>query len=209
MSLSATSISTAVVLMYTAPIYVTIFSAVFLGETFSKLKIAALVMMIVGCSLVSGIAGGLKFDMLGIIYGIISGVSFASYNILTKICMQKKYSPISTNLYGSAFMAIIALACSKPLMIIEHTAKNVALLVPSILALGIVTFVLPYLFYALGMRSLPAGTTSALSTVEPLSACIFGILLFNEKPSVSSVIGMLLILLAVVLLGIFENKGKS
>ena len=208
MSLGATSISTAVVLMYTAPIYVTLFSSLFLGEKFSKSKILSLVMMLCGCFLVSGIVGGLKFNTVGIIYGIISGISFASYNILTKICMQRSYSPISTNLYGAAFMSLIALCFSKPLGIITSTAQKPILLVPAVLTLGVVTFVLPYLFYSLGMKSLPAGTTSALSTIEPLSACLFGIILFKEKLTYFSLLGMMLILLAVILLGLAENKKR-
>ena len=208
LSLEATSISTAVVLMYTAPVYVTLFSALFLGEKFSKPKLAAIIMMFVGCCLVSGLVGGLKFDALGILFGIISGISFASYNVLTKICMQKSFSPISTNFYGALFMSIIALIFSRPREIVTNTAKEPLVLIPLLLALGIVTFVLPYLFFALGMRDLPAGTASALSTVEPLSACIFGIVLFKEEISIFSVIGMALILFAVVVLGLVENKNN-
>ena len=208
LSMQATSISTAVVLMYTAPVYVTVFSALFMGEKFSKPKIAALIMMFAGCCLVSGIVGSMKFDALGIFFGIISGISFASYNILTKMCMQKSISPISANLYGSAFMTVIALVFSNPAAIVTSTKQAPLLLLPSILALGIVTFVLPYLFYALGMKELHAGTASVLSTVEPLSACIFGIVLFKEKLTVFSLAGMALILFAVVLLGYAENKHK-
>ncbi len=208
LSLEATSISTAVVLMYTAPVYVTVFSAIFLGEKFSKPKIAAVVMMFLGCCLVSGIVGGIKFDTLGILFGMISGISFASYNILTKICMKKSFSPISANLYGSAFMTVIALVFSNTAQIITSTHKEPLLLLPLLLALGLVTFVLPYLFYALGMKELHAGTASVLSTVEPLSACIFGIVLFRESLTVFSTIGMVLILFAVVLLGYAENKHK-
>ena len=51
-SMQATSISTSVVLMYTAPIYVTVFSAIFFGEKFSKLKLLSVICMIVGCALV-------------------------------------------------------------------------------------------------------------------------------------------------------------
>ena len=120
--------------------------------------------------------------------------------------MQKSYSPISANLYGSLFMSVIALSFSNPAQIITHTAKEPILLVPSTLALGVVTFVIPYLFYALGMKELHAGTASVLSTVEPLSACIFGIVLFKEKINVFSVVGMILILLSVILLGLAENN---
>ncbi len=209
MSMTATSISTAVVLMYTAPIYVTIFSALFLGEKFSKPKIAALLMMIVGCAFVSGLVGGLKFDLLGIIFGIISGISYASYNILTKLTMMRSYSPVSQNLYGAFFMLLVSLAVCNPEQIIPLTAKEPATLTLALLALGVVTFVLPYLFFALGMKELPAATASALSTVEPLSACAFGILIFNEKPDVFSFIGIALILIAVFLLGHSEKNLKT
>lgn len=206
LSLEATSISTAVVLMYTAPVYVTVFSAIFLGEKFSKPKIAAVVMMFLGCCFVSGIIGGMKFDFLGILFGIIAGLSFASYNILTKICMQKSFSPISANLYGSAFMTAIALVFSNPAQVVTSTKEKPLVLLPALVALGVVTFVLPYLFYALGMKELHAGTASTLSTVEPLSASVFGIVLFNESLTVFSVIGMSLILFAVTLLGLSENR---
>ena len=204
-SMQMTSISTAVVLMYTAPIYVTVFSAVFLGEKFSKQKITALCMMIVGCALVSGLVGGLKIDAVGIIFGIISGIAYASYNILTKLSGMRSYSPVSQNLYGALFMMLVSLAVCDPQEIIPTTAKEPLTLSVALIALGIVTFVLPYLFFALGMKELPAATASALSTVEPLSACAFGIIIFGEKPDIFSFIGIALILVAVFLLGYSEK----
>ena len=205
MSMTKTSISTAVVLMYTAPIYVTVFSAVFLGEKFSKQKITALCMMIVGCALVSGLVGGLKIDAVGIIFGIISGIAYASYNILTKLSGMRSYSPVSQNLYGALFMMLVSLAVCDPQEIIPTTAKEPLTLSVALIALGIVTFVLPYLFFALGMKELPAATASALSTVEPLSACAFGIIIFGEKPDIFSFIGIALILVTVFLLGYSEK----
>lgn len=209
MSMTATSISTAVVLMYTAPIYVTVFSALFLGEKFSKPKILALCMMIVGCAFVSGLVGGLRFDLLGIIFGIISGISYASYNILTKISMMHSYSPVSQNLYGALFMMLVSLAVCNPGEILPLTAKEPLTLTLALVALGVVTFVLPYLFFALGMKELPAATASALSTVEPLSACAFGIIIFGEKPDIFSLVGITLILVAVFLLGHSEKANSK
>ncbi len=209
MSMTATSISTAVVLMYTAPIYVTVFSALFLGEKFSKPKILALCMMIVGCAFVSGLVGGLRFDLLGIIFGIISGISYASYNILTKITMMHSYSPVSQNLYGAFFMMLVSLAVCNPGEILPLTAKEPLTLTLALVALGVVTFVLPYLFFALGMKELPAATASALSTVEPLSACAFGIIIFGEKPDIFSLVGIALILVAVFLLGHSEKSNSK
>lgn len=207
MSMTRTSISTAVVLMYTAPIYVTVFSAIFLGEKFRKAKIAALFMVIVGCCFVSGLVGKLKIDALGIFFGVISGISYAAYNILTKLTMMRSYSPISQNIYGAFFMMLISLAVCKPLGIVEATAKEPVTLSLALVALGVVTFVLPYLLFALGMKHLPAATASALSTVEPLSACAFGIML-GEMPDIFSFVGIILIILAVFLLG-YSEKEKT
>ena len=100
-SMQTTSVSTAVVLMYSAPIYVTIFSVLFLGEKMSPFKLTALGVMILGCALVSGIVGGLKFDPLGIFLGVLSGISYAAYNIFTKIVTGKGCKPMAAMLYSS------------------------------------------------------------------------------------------------------------
>ena len=103
-----TSVSTAVILMYTAPVMVSIVSLLFLGEKFSPLKIAAVAVMLLGCLFVSGVIGGFKMDGLGIFLGILSGVFYASYNILTKILMRRGTSPMSATLYGFIFMVFFA-----------------------------------------------------------------------------------------------------
>lgn len=199
-SMQHTSVATAVVLMYTAPVYVLIFSVLFLKERLSVLKVLAVAGMLIGCALVSGIVGGLRFDPLGILMGVLAGVAYGGYNILTKIALQKKASPFSTTLYGFLFMSVIALSCCQPLEILSHTEKRPALLIPLILALGLVTYIIPYTLYTLAMRVLPAGTTSALGIMEPMSATLFGIFLLNEPITPFSVVGIVLILGCAVLL---------
>jgi drug/metabolite transporter (DMT)-like permease len=98
------------------------------------------------------------------------------------------------------FMGLIALCVCKPIGIVTQAAQKPMLLVPLMIALGVVTFVLPYFLYTLAMRDLPAGTASALSIVEPMSATVFSVVLFHEAMGVLSVIGVVLILLAVFLL---------
>jgi drug/metabolite transporter (DMT)-like permease len=195
-----TSIATAVVLMYTAPILVMIFSVAFLGEKLTGLKAISVVCMLVGCCLVSGIVGGLKFNVGGILLGLLSGICYSAYNILTKVAMQKGCHPMTTTVYNAMFMGLIALCVCKPIGIVTQAAQKPMLLVPLMIALGVVTFVLPYFLYTLAMRDLPAGTASALSIVEPMSATVFSVVLFHEAMGVLSVIGVVLILLAVFLL---------
>jgi len=206
-SMTMTSVSTAVVLMYTAPIYVTIFSISFLGEKASRLKIFSIGIMLVGCALVSGIIGGLKFDALGIIFGVLSGIVYACYNILTKIALSGGINAITLSLYSFMFMTLSALSMARPSEIFENASKEPVITVPLMLGIGVFTFVLPYFFYTLSMRDLPAGTASALSIIEPLAATVFSAIIFGELPGIISAIGIVLIVLATVLLGKSENDA--
>lgn len=208
-SMQATSISTAVVLMYMAPIYVTAFSVLFLGERFSKAKAVSVACMLAGCALVSGIVGGLKLDAFGIIMGILSGVSYGTYNIVTKISMKKGTRPLSSTVYTFLFMFLISFFLSDPPALFECAAKEPAVTVPFMLGIGIFTFIMPYVLYTIALKELPAGTASALSIVEPMSATLFGIVLFAEPVSFFSVSGILLILFAVFLLGKSEDKADK
>jgi drug/metabolite transporter (DMT)-like permease len=59
------------------------------------------------------------------------------------------------------------------------------------------------------MSFLPAGTTTAMGIVEPMSATLFSIVLLGEVPTVWSIIGIALILLAVFLLSRTENETEK
>lgn len=211
-SMQMTSVSTAVVLMYAAPVYVMIVSVLFLGERFSRLKLVSVVLMLVGCVLVSGIIGGAKFNAFGVLWGVMSGISYAAYNVLTKIAMRRGSNPISANLYGFITMSAVALCVSKPYEIVGYAAKEPTVVIPALILLGIATFIVPYFLYTLSMKYLPAGTAASLGIIEPMSATVFSVIFLDEKLSVFSLMGIALILCAVFLLGMAEmskNGGKQ
>lgn len=200
-AMQMTSTATAVVLMYTAPIYVMLFSVLFFGEKFSKTKFSALVLMLIGCCLVSGIVSGLNLNVPGILVGILTSLVYAAYNILTKISMQNKREPVTVTLYSFMFMSIIAIAVCNPASLINNISQSPAATIPLSVGLGIVTFIMPYFLFTWSMKHLSAGIASALSVVEPMAATIFSAVLFSEIPDIPSIIGIVLILGAVYLLG--------
>ncbi len=199
-----TSVSTAVVLMYTAPIIVMIYSVLFLGEKMTRIKGVAVGAMLVGCCLVSGMVGGMKFHALGIAMGFLSGISYSAYNIFTKVQMRGNSHPLSATLYCFMFMAIFSLITCRPMEAVNIISDNFRISVPLIIGIGVGTCVLPYFFYTLALRELPVGTASALGIVEPMAATVFSVIFLQEKLSVYSVCGIVLILGAVFLLS--RNK---
>lgn len=207
-SMQVTSVATAVVLMYTAPVYVMLFSVLFLKEKLTPLKLVSVVCMLIGCCLVSGIIGGLKFDLMGILMGVLSGISYAAYNILTKIAMQRGNSPVSATLYGFLVMGLVALCACDVQGLAGAIGAQPLTMVPLFVLFGVVTCFLPYICYTLSMKTLPAGTAASLAIVEPLAATLFGVFLLNEPLDAASGIGIVLILLAVFLLSRVERSAE-
>lgn len=204
-SMQMTSVSTAVVLMYTAPVFVLIYSVAFLGEKLTVTKGLSVAAMLVGCALVSGIIGGFKFDLWGIAVGLMSGVAYSAYNIFTKIQMRSGYSPYGATLFCFVFTALISILVSKPLQIIQIVSTNPGSLILALVC-GICTCVLPYLFYTLALRELPAGTASSLAIVEPLAATVFSVAFLGEKLTMYSCTGIIMIVSAIFVLG--KNKEQ-
>jgi drug/metabolite transporter (DMT)-like permease len=122
---------------------------------------------------------------------------------------MRKNSSVTASFYSIMFMAIFAIAFCSPWEIPSIVAKDPAVTLPLIIALGVVTHVIPYLLYSNAMSFLPAGTTTAMGIVEPMSATLFSIVLLGEVPTVWSIIGIALILLAVFLLSRTENETEK
>ena len=196
-SMAASSVSTAVILMYTAPVFVLIFSVLFLGEKLNAIKGISVFLMIVGCALVSGIVGGMKFSLAGILFGIAAGISYSAYNIFTKILTMHKVNTLTVTSYNFIIMSIIGLAVANPIEMVSLTTKNPVAIIPLIVGIGVFTCILPYVFYTLGLRDVPAGTATALGIIEPLSATVFSVAFLGEKLTAPLIIGMVLILAAV------------
>ena len=207
-SMQLTSISTAVTLMYTSPILVMIFSVLFLGERFTVPKLISVILMFGGCMLVSGIVGGFKFSLPGILLGFGAGLAYTAYNVITKIEMRKKCHAISATFYTFLFMTVLAYAVSKPIGLFRAAAEHPLPVIPLLILLGVCTSIVPYFLYTVSLKTLPVGVASSLSVIEPMSATLFGIF-FGQLPDVPSWIGIAMILVAVFLLSRGDEEKRK
>lgn len=195
-----TTVATAVVLMYSAPIYVLLFSVLFLKEKLTAMKLIAVAVMLVGMALVSGIVGGMEFNPRGVFYAIAAGVAYAAYNIVAKIEMEQGNDPLTAMVYCYTVMGLLAGLCADVPGIVDLTLQNPAVLTPLILGIGLFTCAVPYLMYTVSLKKVPAGTASALSLIEPMAAIIYSVAFFAEPLTWTLVIGVFLILGAVFIL---------
>ena len=210
-AMDMTSTATSVVIMYLSPVYVMLFSVLFFKEKFSASKLIALVLVIAGSVLVSGAFGGeegFKFNLVGVVFAVLSGLTLAGYNIFTKISSSRKCKPLTTTLYGFMFMALSSLIFANPIEIVGKAAATPAVTVPLLLGIGLVTCIFPYFLYNLAVEKIPVGTAASLAVIDPMAATVFSVFI-GEKLNVFSVIGVVLVLCAIVLLGIAEGGHKE
>ena len=199
-SISLTTPATAVVLMYTAPIFVMFVSILLMGEKLTKNKMFAVFLTFAGCGLISGIVGGANFNPIGCLYGLAAGVLYGLYNILAKIEMHRKNNAIIATTYCFLTAGILGLLLGNPAEIAGYIGKDVGTILPWVIGIGAFTGAFPYFMYTLASKKLPASVASAMSSIEPLTAAIISFTVYGEKAGVQSVLGIVAILVAVVLL---------
>ena len=206
-----TSAAVAVILLYTAPLFVMIMSLFFFKEKMNAQKIIAFIIAIVGCALVSGIASGSKISALGIFLGLMSGFTYSLYGIFTSLFMKENKDTLTFTALSFLFAALGALVISKPWEIVKFTleVENLPLTLIMYLLLAVCTAVIPFFLYSKGIEGIKPDIASILAFSEPLMACVFGTAVLGQKMDVFGVIGIVCVCAAIVVLNVnFKKKAE-
>ena len=193
-------LSTAAILLYTSPVWIMLMSIFFFHEKLDKRKLIALGLAFAGCVLVSGISGE-GMTVTGLLIGLGSGIGYGLYSILGKVALRK-YSSYTVTTYTFIFVAVGSWIISRPVDMMEKfsSAPDLGFLIFFCFLTALITAVIPFLSYTLGLESVEASKAGIIATIEPMVATLIGILVFAEKLTVMSGAGILLILASVVIL---------
>lgn len=192
-------------LLYTAPAFVMLLSALLFHEQMTRRKVLALIAIFFGLALVTGaFGGGQTVTLPAVLFGLGSGLGYALYSVFGKF-VAGRYAPDVITFYT---FLIAALAAAPLSGILEHASLFLA---PEILllaaGLGLFCTVLPFLFYTIGLSGMEAGSASLAATIEPVVAALVGLVYFGERFTVSEGIGIFLVLAAIVGMQL-KNTGK-
>ncbi len=223
-SLNGAAIST--VLVYSSVPFTAILGWCFLRETLSWMKILAIFLSLIGCVLISGMidVGDWNGNVLGMLTGILSGLSYAIYSLMGRSASQRGLNPWTTLLYTFGFAALFLLAFNiLPWKIIPGAADHLIDLlwlgrsltgwgVLFILAIG--PTLLGFGLYNVSLVYLSSSVVNLIATLEPVFTMVIAYFLLNERFSGMQIIGSFLILSGIVLLRIYEgwrqrNRAKS
>ncbi len=162
------------VLLYTAPFWVALFSRIFFKEQLTPLKIMAIVVAMAGVSLLclSGGATPEKVDVIGILFGLLSGLAYSSHYVFGTIYL-KRYSSITIYAY------CLTVGCLVLMPFIDFVDKSpedwVALAV-----LGVVSSYGAYNAYCAGLKRLAPTKVAVLCNLEPLLTTILAFFFWGE-----------------------------
>lgn len=204
-------VTVAVVLLYTAPAFVTVMAWRFLGEGFGLRKGVALILTLLGCVFVARAYDPalLQLNVVGILCGLASAFTYALYSILGKFSLRRGYPIATMSLYvysiGALGLLIVALVSGPEQLVSMGTRAEVWLLL-AVLALAQTLGALSA--YTAGLRYLEAGLASILATFEPVVAMFLAYFLLDERVEWLQLVGVGLILGAVLLLQIGRRAVK-
>lgn len=203
------SLSTAAILLYTSPVWIMLMSVLFFREKLDKKKVIALVLAFAGCVLVSGISSE-GMTPIGLLVGLGSGIGYGLYSILGTIALRR-YSPYTVTTYTFIFAAIGSWGICRPAYMINmfSNAADLDSLIVFCCLTALITAVIPFLAYTLGLERVEASKAGIIATVEPMVATLIGIVVFSEPLTIMSGLGILLILAAVVILNLKQKRKDS
>ncbi len=198
-------LSLSTVLQLTSPYWVLLFSVFLFGERITFRKVFAVCMAFLGCILVTGVLSeDINFDLLGISFAILAGVSYATYTVGTKVIMNRGYSS-NTTLF---FIFLISTVICVPFADVASVPGKVTDLkvVWDLLAMGVLMTLVPYGLQIYAIKYISAVTVNIIGLIEVASAVVVGMVFYNETLGVVNLIGMVLIPASIVIMNVDVRK---
>jgi len=195
-----TTSANAIVLQYSAPIFILILSALFYRQKFRLGDIITVAATSVGISLffLDKLSGGY---LLGNLLALTAGLSFASMFVLTGHADDNSRS--SGILLGHIFTSVIGI----PFIFFSPTTVTSSM-IAVIFAMGIFQLGIPYILYGLAVRKCSPLACSLISAVEPLLNPVWVFLYIGEVPSFFALIGGAIVISAVVAWSIWSSPSS-
>ncbi len=206
----------ATVMAFSSPAMTAILSRIVLKEQFSRIKIVSILLSLAGIIFVSGAYNPSAWNLnpLGIIFGLLSGLLFAIYNLEGKHASDTHIDSWTALLYSFAWATVFLFFFNlgNDLFLTGKGAfADLLWLGDSVSGWGLLFFlgVAPTLggfgLYTLSIRYLSPTTSNLIATLEPAFTAIWAYFLLNEVLTGTQLFGGLLVLMGVVLLRFGEK----
>ena len=194
-----------VVAIGSAPIIAGFLSLIVRKEKPEKKWYLATILSLLGVLLLFAPSSGENVNILGILLALGAGLSYAVYTLASKQLLDKHPPDVVV----AVVFSISAILLSPFFFMYDSTwlLEPKGLLVA--LHLGLFTAALAFLLFLNGLANLPVSTTVTLTLAEPLTATFLGILLVGERLILTSLIGVALLFMGLIILSVRPKSFRN
>ena len=203
-----TSVATATLCYYLAPMFVILASPLVVGERLTAKKLICVLTALLGMVFVSGVleSGGGSSDLKGVLLGLGAAVLYASVVLMNKqLGDVPAYDRTIVQLGSSAAVLLPYVLLTENLGALSFTPGTIALL----LVVGVVHTGIAYALYFGSLMQLKAQTAAILSYIDPVVAVLLSALVLREHMSLLSGLGAVLVLGAAVVSELPSRRSKA
>ncbi|MDO9182730.1 MAG: DMT family transporter [Bacteriovorax sp.] len=197
MALTGLSASLTVLLLYTYPVLVTIFSRIFLKEKMGRKGILALILVSIG--LMGLVWGEWSISRpVFLVYGFSSALFYSLY-----IIFSRKYLSKIPALPSSFFVQLGAGIILSIIHFSHNIHRPMEILIknyPLIISMSVICSLMAMTLFLAGLQKITSTEASILSTTEPIFGVIIATTLLGESIKGVQLLGGFLILIAMLLI---------
>lgn len=207
-AIQRTNVATAIIVQYTAPVWVLVYTFLRGAQRPSGRRSAAVALAVLGCALAVGLvgSGGFRIDPLGVTAALLAAFSFAFYNVggHTVLARYDRWKVLLWVLAGtSAFWVIV----NPPWKIAAaHYGRDQWLFMA---IFSLVSVLVPFSCYFAGLQYLEPTRAIVASCLEPVFSIIIAAIFLGELLRPVQTLGIVLVLVAIVLIQLPERPARG
>ena len=204
LAIERTNVATAIILQYTAPVWVLLYTLARGAQRPSWRRSAAVGLAVVGCALAVGFvgSGGFRTDKIGVTAALVAAFSFAFYNVggHKVLARYERWKVLVWVLIGTS---IFWLFVNPPWKIVAaHYDRRQW---EFMLVFSLVSVLGPFSCYFAGLQYLEPTRAIVASCLEPVFSIVLTALVLGELVRPMQTVGIVLVLVAIVLIQLPER----
>ena len=163
--------------------------------------LASTILAISGVVLLT-VGAGEGRDVLGIVFGLLAGASYAFYTVFGVRLAHQGEHPSHVLAASFAVSGLLLI----PVFLMSGTWWMSWSALALILWLGLATTTFAYLLFGVGLRSLQPGHIATLNLAEPVFATLLGVFVLGEALGGLGALGCVLVIIGLGVLGVAEGR---
>lgn len=198
LAIQRTNVATAIIVQYTAPVWVLLYMVVRGAERLTASKMGTVLLAITGIALVIGIfrRGGIQLDVIGVGAALVASFSFAYYNVAGHYLLER-YDRWMVILYATLAASLFWIIINPPNKIIAAHYSGGAWVFLAVFSF--LSMLLPFTLYFAGLELLVPTKAIIASCLEPVFAILIAAIALKEAVGLVQAIGIAMVLGAIVL----------